>query len=84
MSRELQQRFDVLVVGGGPAGMAAAARAAESGAGVGIADDNVPESRRANLAGESLRIIKVKTARDGLAVHCKLHGSRRSAGMSDI
>lgn len=33
-------QFDVLVVGGGPAGMAAAACAAESGARVGIVDDN--------------------------------------------
>src|ERR1051326_787762 len=35
------QRFDVLAIGGGPAGMAAAARAAESGAQVGIVDDNL-------------------------------------------
>jgi NADPH-dependent 2,4-dienoyl-CoA reductase/sulfur reductase-like enzyme len=35
------QRFDVLVIGGGPAGMAAAVRAAESGAHVGIVDDNL-------------------------------------------
>jgi NADPH-dependent 2,4-dienoyl-CoA reductase/sulfur reductase-like enzyme len=35
-----QQHFDVLVIGGGPAGIAAAARAAESGARVGIVDDN--------------------------------------------
>ena len=34
------QRFDILVVGGGPAGMAAAVRAAECGACVGIVDDN--------------------------------------------
>lgn len=34
------RRFDVLVVGAGPAGMAAAARAAECGANVGIVDDN--------------------------------------------
>jgi D-hydroxyproline dehydrogenase subunit alpha len=34
------KQFDVLVVGGGPAGMAAAASAAESGAHVGIVDDN--------------------------------------------
>jgi D-hydroxyproline dehydrogenase subunit alpha len=40
MSGDLQQRFDVLVVGGGPAGMAAAVRAAECGAHVGIVDDN--------------------------------------------
>lgn len=40
MGRNLQQRFDVLVVGGGPAGMAAAVRAAECGVEVGIVDDN--------------------------------------------
>ncbi len=33
-------KFDVLVVGGGPAGLAAAARAAECGVRVGIVDDN--------------------------------------------
>ena len=33
-------QFDVLVVGGGPAGMAAAATAGECGAGVGVVDDN--------------------------------------------
>ena len=35
------QRFDVLVIGGGPAGIATAVRAAESGAQVGIVDDNL-------------------------------------------
>jgi NADPH-dependent 2,4-dienoyl-CoA reductase/sulfur reductase-like enzyme len=40
MSRDSQQRFDVLVIGGGPAGMAAAVRAAECGVDVGIVDDN--------------------------------------------
>jgi NADPH-dependent 2,4-dienoyl-CoA reductase/sulfur reductase-like enzyme len=40
MSREVEQRFDLLVIGGGPAGMAAAVRAAECGAQVGIVDDN--------------------------------------------
>jgi len=40
MNKEVQRRFDVLVIGGGPAGMAAAARAAECGARVGIVDDN--------------------------------------------
>jgi len=34
-------RFEVLVIGGGPAGIAAAVRAAESGAQVGVVDDNV-------------------------------------------
>src|SRR5580700_3126059 len=49
MSRELRQGFDVLVVGGGPAGMAAAARAAKSGVRVGIVDDN------ASLGGQIWR-----------------------------
>ena len=40
MSKDFAQRFDVLVVGGGPAGIAAAVRAAESGVRVGIVDDN--------------------------------------------
>jgi D-hydroxyproline dehydrogenase subunit alpha len=40
MSKDLQRRFDVLVIGGGPAGMAAAVRAAECGVEVGIVDDN--------------------------------------------
>jgi D-hydroxyproline dehydrogenase subunit alpha len=40
MSRDSQLRFDVLVIGGGPAGIAAAVRAAECGVLVGIVDDN--------------------------------------------
>jgi D-hydroxyproline dehydrogenase subunit alpha len=40
MNKYSRDRFDVLVVGGGPAGIAAAARAAESGARVGIVDEN--------------------------------------------
>jgi NADPH-dependent 2,4-dienoyl-CoA reductase/sulfur reductase-like enzyme len=40
MSKLLRKQFDVLVVGGGPAGMAAAVCAAESGCQVGIVDDN--------------------------------------------
>jgi NADPH-dependent 2,4-dienoyl-CoA reductase/sulfur reductase-like enzyme len=40
MIREKQRHFDVLVIGGGPAGIAAAARAAECGVHVGIVDDN--------------------------------------------
>jgi NADPH-dependent 2,4-dienoyl-CoA reductase/sulfur reductase-like enzyme len=40
MSNGPQNQFDVLVVGGGPAGMAASACAAESGIRVGIVDDN--------------------------------------------
>jgi len=41
MNNYSRKRFDVLVVGGGPAGIAAAVRAAESGACVGIVDENV-------------------------------------------
>lgn len=40
IARRTKKRFDVLVVGGGPAGIAAAVCAAESGARVGIVDDN--------------------------------------------
>ena len=36
----MPQSFDILVIGGGPAGIAAAIRAAESGANAGIVDDN--------------------------------------------
>jgi NADPH-dependent 2,4-dienoyl-CoA reductase/sulfur reductase-like enzyme len=39
-NRESQRRFDVLVIGAGPAGMAAAVRASERGGRVGIVDDN--------------------------------------------
>jgi NADPH-dependent 2,4-dienoyl-CoA reductase/sulfur reductase-like enzyme len=40
MHRDLPHSFDILVIGGGPAGIAAAVRAAEGGAQVGIVDDN--------------------------------------------
>ena len=40
MHKGSQQRFDVLVVGAGPAGIAAAVRAAEHGNRVGVVDDN--------------------------------------------
>src|SRR5579871_5072267 len=40
MNSSSQSRFEVLVVGAGPAGIAAAVCAAESGARVGIVDDN--------------------------------------------
>jgi len=40
MGRARPQQYEVLVIGGGPAGMAAAVRAAECGAVVGVVDDN--------------------------------------------
>lgn len=40
MGKDSGDRFDVLVIGGGPAGVAAAVRAAECGRRVGIVDDN--------------------------------------------
>lgn len=40
MTSSMRHRFDVLVIGGGPAGLAAAVCAAESGLHVGIVDDN--------------------------------------------
>jgi D-hydroxyproline dehydrogenase subunit alpha len=40
MNSDSKTRFDVLVVGGGPAGMAAAIRAAQCGVTVGIVDEN--------------------------------------------
>ena len=40
MTSSARQKFEVLVVGAGPAGMAAAARAGESSARVGLVDDN--------------------------------------------
>ncbi len=40
MASDLRRPFDVLVIGAGPAGIAAAVCAAQSGASVGLADDN--------------------------------------------
>ena len=41
MSNYSRDQFDVLVVGGGPAGIAAAVSAAQNGARVGLVDENV-------------------------------------------
>ena len=49
MNRYSRERFEVLVVGGGPAGIAAAVCAAENGARVGMVDEN------ANLGGQIWR-----------------------------
>lgn len=40
MDKDSRQRFDILVIGAGPAGIAAAVRAAECGVHVGLVDDN--------------------------------------------
>jgi len=52
------EQVDVLVIGGGPAGLAAAARAAECGVKVGIVDDN-PE-----LGGQIWRTESINPASD--------------------
>jgi len=49
MTRKAQKRFDVLVIGGGPAGMAAAATTAECGLRTAVVDDNL------NLGGQIWR-----------------------------
>lgn len=49
MSRQSSRHFDVLVVGGGPAGIAAAVSAAQTGRKIGIVDDNP------NLGGQIWR-----------------------------
>ena len=54
----MPQTFDILVVGGGPAGIAAAVRAAESGASVAIVDDNF------TLGGQIWRNAFTETAPD--------------------
>src|SRR5438046_9987908 len=40
MRKEMRKHFDVLTIGGGPAGLAASVRAAECGLRVGLVDDN--------------------------------------------
>src|SRR5437879_785275 len=67
MNREITKRFDVLVVGGGPAGISAALSAAEQGAHVGIVDDNH------NLGGQIWR---------GEATNCTSAASHWINGLS--
>src|SRR6478752_2669637 len=52
----MPKSFDILVIGGGPAGIAAAVRAAESGAATGIVDDN------ATLGGQIWRRASMESA----------------------
>jgi len=67
MNREITRQFDVLVVGGGPAGISAALSAAEQGAHVGIVDDNH------NLGGQIWR---------GEATNCTSAASHWINGLS--
>jgi D-hydroxyproline dehydrogenase subunit alpha len=79
MSRDLQQRFDVLVVGGGPAGMAAAVRAAEGGVRVGIVDDNV------SLGGQIWRGQSEAQSEDGPTKEAaRWHRRLRTAGATTL
>jgi len=57
----LPQSFDILVVGAGPAGIAAAVRAAESGAATGIVDDN------ATTGGQIWRRARTESAAEPVA-----------------
>jgi NADPH-dependent 2,4-dienoyl-CoA reductase/sulfur reductase-like enzyme len=64
MSYDLRQQFDVLVIGGGPAGMAAAVSAAECGLRVGLVDDNpslggqIWRGETANRSSEASRWVE--------------------------
>jgi D-hydroxyproline dehydrogenase subunit alpha len=58
----MTQHFETLVVGGGPAGIAAAVRAAESGAKVGLVDDNPSAGGQIWRTG-----VKTDTAHGGAA-----------------
>lgn len=75
MSKDLQRRFDVLVIGGGPAGIAAAVRAAECRVRVGIVDDN------AALGGQIWRGAFEDGGRNEAA---RWHGSLQAAGVTTL
>jgi NADPH-dependent 2,4-dienoyl-CoA reductase/sulfur reductase-like enzyme len=63
----MPQTFDILVVGGGPAGIAAAIRAAESGAATAIVDDN------ATLGGQIWRRARAENVpKQGAEWHQRL------------
>src|SRR6266567_4049543 len=83
MHKDSPQRFDVLIVGGGPAGIAAAVRAAECSVKVGIVDDNPSfggqiwrgEFGNGNRRGHDPEAAKWRDRLLGLAV-TKLYGKR--------
>jgi D-hydroxyproline dehydrogenase subunit alpha len=80
MSEDLRQRFDVLVIGGGPAGIAAAVRAAECGVRVGIVDDN------AALGGQIWRGAFEDAGFEGGGKNetARWHGSLQAAGVTTL
>lgn len=63
-----RKQFDVLIVGGGPAGIAAAAAAAQSGKRVGIVDDN------AAVGGQIWRGDTAQSDSEAASWLAKLHG----------
>jgi D-hydroxyproline dehydrogenase subunit alpha len=75
MSRDVQRRFDVLVIGGGPAGVAAAVRAAQRGVHVGIVDDN------GTLGGQIWRAALEDGLSAEAAMWCQL---LRNAGVPEL
>jgi D-hydroxyproline dehydrogenase subunit alpha len=76
MNSDFTTRFDVFVVGGGPAGMAAAIRAAECGMNVGIVDDN------AKLGGQIWRTGVSTDAHEKDAA--KWHGLLHTANVTIV
>ena len=52
MGRQTMNRLDVLVLGGGPAGMMAAIAAAENGAAVGLLEPNTRLGKKLNITGK--------------------------------
>ncbi len=80
MVSDSQQRFDVLVIGAGPAGMAAAVRAAECRVRVGLVDDN------ANCGGQIWRVSSDRESSDKVQAADSALWSQRlqSAGVTKL
>src|SRR5215470_11973648 len=76
MNNKAPSRFDVLVIGAGPAGMAAAVRAAECGADVGIIDDNATVGGQI-WRGQSSEAVPTKEA-------AKWHSLLQTAGVTTL
>src|SRR5437899_4299854 len=74
MGSDWPERFDALVIGGGPAGMAAAVHAAENGRRVAIVDDN------ATLGGQIWRGAAVEENQEAARLSLRL----RSANVTQL